>query len=116
MKVSRASIRMFTVRIKVERTPPISTATGIKGSPEVAYEQLMATPIDPVSKETVERLLTESPIGLFETFVLNDDNRITIMKGDEITNLDDQKVYKVREPMAWTFAQIQLVLEQQRSS
>ncbi len=116
MNTSRAAERMFTARIKVVRTPPMDTATRTKGAPEVAYEQLMVSPIDPISRDTLQRILTESPVDLYETIVKNDDNVITILKGDEVTDLDTHKLYKVRDPLVWPGAALQLVLELQRSS
>jgi len=113
MLKSKASSRMFSNRARVKRPPPVNETTGIRGEPIIVYENMPITPIDPISRETLQRQVTDSPIDLYEAFVTSE---YKILNGDDVIELHTERTFKVRAPMDWPGAQIQLVLELQKTT
>ena len=105
---SKSMSRTFTNRVRVSRSPAINVATGLKGSPLVVYESVLMSQIDPVSEFTINRLILESPMNLFEGFVEKD---LDVKDGDSIYVHETGKTYFVRNCSVWVGSHKSLVLE-----
>lgn len=110
---SPSSELMFDNVVRVKRPPPINASTGVRGAPVTVYENLPMTQIDPISRETLQREVTGSPIDMFEGFTYTD---CELFSGDEVVELSTERTFKIRAALLWPEAQYQLVLELQKST
>lgn len=73
--------KMANVSVSTKRNPNVD-ANGKRATSAQQVTGLMATPLDPVTQDVVERLALESPVRLLETFITDSTGFVHVIVED----------------------------------